>query len=83
MVDFINIILAGVGLPEVLPLVELSTLVQSFTDWWQFLGNPHALFSAVFYFLTSYGIFSLTLVLMYRIVKKLVHYPHKKGCEYK
>lgn len=82
MLDFINLLLEGLGLPSVVSISEISSLLGSYVEWWQML-NPQLLFSIVFYLACSWGLFSLTLRYMYRIVKKVVHYPHKKGCEYK
>lgn len=81
MLTFINLLLEGLELPRVLELSAIESAVINAQGWWNLL-NPQLLFSIFFYFACSYGIFSITLKLLYRWVKKIVHYPHKKGCEF-
>lgn len=82
MVTFINLIFEGLELPLILELSSIQDMLMSSLEWWQAL-NPQLIFSIVFYLACSWGIFSLTLRLLYRTVKKIIHYPHKKGCEFK
>lgn len=82
MVDFINILLEGLGLPTVIPFGELDGILLDLSDWWQFFGSPTLLFSSFFYLACSFGIFHLTLGLLYRLVKRAIHYPKRKACEY-
>lgn len=82
MLDFINTLLNGLQLPLVLEISQISNALAVASEWWQCF-NPQLLFSILFYFACSWGIFSLTLRLMYRLVKKIIKYPHSKGCEFK
>lgn len=82
MLTFMNLILENLELPLVLDLPSIQSALASAVEWWQIM-NPQILFSILFYFACSWGLFSLTLRLMYRVVKKIIKYPHSKGCEFK
>lgn len=82
MVTFINTLLVGLELPLVLDISSISEILLTSQNWWNVL-NPQLIFSIIFYLACLWGIFSLTLRFMYRIVKKIVKYPHSKGCEFK
>lgn len=82
MLTFINTLLDGLELPLVLEIPVIAEMVTNAQNWWNCL-NPQLIFSIIFYLACLWGIFSLTLRFMYRIVKKIVKYPHSKGCEFK
>lgn len=83
MLDFINILFFNLGLPTVLSFGDISYALSGLQEWWQFAFDPTLVFSSLFYFLCCWGVFSLTLRLLYRVVKKIIKYPHSKGCEFK
>lgn len=81
MINYINLLLNGVGLPNVVMLSEIREYFGSITTWSQ-IFEPTILFSSLFYLLCSWGVFSIALILPYRLFKKIIRYPSKKGCEH-
>lgn len=80
MTEFMNMLLEGVGLPSLLTLPEITDVIQGAQGFYN-LARPDLIFSVFFYVACSLGVFGLTLKLLYRVVKKMIRYPSRKGCE--
>ena len=80
LIDYINYVLNGVGLPSLMNLSDLMTYYQNVTEWSQ-IFNPQVLFTTLAIFCSSWAIFSLICIMPFRLLKKLINYPSRKGCE--
>lgn len=80
LIDYINYVLSGVGLPQLMSLSELMTYYQNITEWSQVL-NPQVAFSSLALFSCCWAIFSIICILPFRLFKKLINYPSRKRCE--
>lgn len=80
MIDFLNMLFNGVGLPSLLSVQELAQIANNATGFYS-LMRPDVIVSIYAYIACALGLFSLTLKLLYRLIKKLINYPSRKGCE--
>lgn len=80
MIDFVNMLFNGVGLPTLLNVQELAQIATNATGFYS-LMRPDVIVSMYVYLACAFGLFSLTLKLLYRLIKKMINYPSRKGCE--
>ena len=78
LIEYINIILNSVGLPSVLTVTEISTIIQSATEWWHLL-NPQLLFSIFAILGFCYSMFFVSCIMPFRLFKRLFKVDNKRG----
>ena len=77
-IDYINIVFSGVGIPTILSLTDLTSVIMSTTGWWQML-RPDVLISCYCYCGVAYAFYWTICILPFRAFKRLLKFDNKKG----
>lgn len=75
--NYIYSVLIGYSVPE----LDIITEYFSNISHWSQMFNPAYFLGALVYILVGWFIIQFTMILPVRVVKKLIKYPSKKGCE--
>ena len=80
IITYINIILnqmVGFQIPNI---AEITDYFSQITEWSQMFAPPYFI-GAIIYIFSAYAMFSLTCIFPFRLLKKLIKFPSRKGCE--
>ena len=76
--DYINLVLSSIGLPSVLSIESLKSLLMSLTQWWQ-IFQPDLIFSIFVYLGCMYVSYFVICILPFRLFKRILKFDKKRG----